>query len=172
MKNDYKVIESSVEIYYTNKKGKEYTVLVDIEDFERILEYKRSVYVCEYYTKNAKTPYANVRIYGPNGSRIQLSKFILGNCREGLEVDHINRQPLDNRKQNLRLVDHHTNCLNRNYNNKQSKSGIKGVHWCNTNKLWKVTRTIKGKHLSYGYFKTIEEAIPIAKEVYKDRPSN
>jgi hypothetical protein len=166
VKNTYKIIDNYVEIYYKNKKGKDYTILVDLEDLDRIIEYKRSIYVCEYYTKNAKTPYMNARIYGPKGSKIQLTKFLLGNCQEDLEVDHINRNTLDNRKSNLRLVNHQTNCLNRR-SNRKSKSGIKGIHWCNTHKLWKVTKSENGKHLNFGYFKTIEEAIPVAKEIYK-----
>jgi hypothetical protein len=166
LKNNYKIMDNYSEIYFTNTKDKTFTVIVDTEDLHRLLEYGRNLYVSEYYTKNAKTSYKRARIYGTKGVKIPVVEFILGCYSKNLEIDHINRNPLDNRKENLRLVDHHTNCMNR-ANNKKSKSGIKGVHWCNTHKLWKVTKSEKGKHLNFGYFKNLEDAIPVAKEIYK-----
>ena len=47
---------------------------------------------------------------------------------EGLEVDHINRNGLDNSIENLRLVDRQTNVCNTGCR-KDSKTGVKGVSY-------------------------------------------
>lgn len=83
-----------------------------------------------------------------------------GEIPEGFEIDHINRNKLDNRLENLRLLTHKENLWN-----KESK----GYCWIATYKKWKATITANGvvKHL--GYFKTEDkahEAYIIAKQKY------
>lgn len=48
---------------------------------------------------------------------------------QGLEVDHINGDGLDNRRCNLRICTHRQNCQNRKPNNKSRFSKYKGVSW-------------------------------------------
>lgn len=61
----------------------------------------------------------------------------------GMVVDHINRNPLDNRKGNLRVVTVAQNALNAQQRN--SKSGYIGVRWDNNKQLWLAYITIQGK---------------------------
>jgi hypothetical protein len=53
-----------------------------------------------------------------------LARIIL-KAKKGQIVDHINREPLDNRKSNLRIVTHRQNMLNRILKN---STGFIGVH--------------------------------------------
>lgn len=66
------------------------------------------------------------------------------------EIDHINKDSLDNRWANLREATHQENCQNRRFS--RSKSGVHGVGLHNGK--WRAR--INGDHI--GYFKTVEEA--------------
>lgn len=48
----------------------------------------------------------------PQGKKIYLHRFLM-DSPEGLIVDHINHQTLDNRRENLRVVTHSENMKNR-----------------------------------------------------------
>lgn len=85
-----------------------------------------------------------------------MHRYILGNCEE-LEIDHINRNPLDNRKCNLRFVTKSENQLNKKcqYNN---KIGYKGIR-IRDNGTYQARIMINGKSISIGHFKSLNEAI-------------
>lgn len=71
-----------------------------------------------------------------------------------LQVDHINGNKLDNRKENLRLC---TNASN-NRNKKALKGKYKGVYWSKSNKCWIAQITKNYKNMYLGSFKTAKEA--------------
>ena len=86
----------------------------------------------------------------------------MGKPPEGLETDHINRDKLDNRRENLRFVTHRENLLNRS---SKSASGVKGVYFCSgRSKPWRAQITRYGKRVNIGYYKSIEEAAAAVKE--------
>ena len=76
---------------------------------------------------------------------------------EGSETDHINGNKLDNRRKNLRVVNH---AENNRYRSKQKNntSGYKGVAWNKTLKYWVAYIKVNQKRLNLGYFKNKEEA--------------
>lgn len=57
---------------------------------------------------------------------------------KGYEVDHIDGNPRNNKRNNLRICTHHQNCMNRGFS-KNNTSGFKGVSWDKR----------KGKYVSY-----------------------
>lgn len=78
----------------------------------------------------------------------------LTKCPNGLEVDHINGDPLDNIRNNLRIVTHAQNLRNRKIN-KNTTSGFKGVR--NNHGRWQAYINF-GKFICLGNFSTKEEA--------------
>ena len=68
-------------------------------------------------------------------------------------VDHINRNKLDNRVENLRVISQRENCVK---TGKTSK--YMGVHFCNTNKKYIAKTSIKGENKYIGKFDNEYEA--------------
>lgn len=87
-------------------------VLIDDEDYSLIKEKKIKVRISNLHKK---TPYKSVVFWDSKIHKrkyVILARFLL-NAPEDMEVDHINRNSLDNRKENLRLCTHRQNTVNR-----------------------------------------------------------
>lgn len=82
---------------------------------------------------------------------------LIMNCPNNKEVDHIDKNTLNNKKSNLRICTHSQNCLNRNSPNIKKTSKYKGVSYrtdineCNKNK-WRAQISYKGKKCLIGVF--------------------
>ena len=87
-------------------------------------------------------------------------------CNErGKVVDHINRNKLDNRRSNLRIVSYGFN--NRNKDKRVGASSkFKGVYLHHSNK-WQAYINIDGKRCSLGLFEKEEDAAARYQEEYK-----
>jgi len=75
-------------------------------------------------------------------------------------IDHINRNKIDNRIENLRILTNQQNQFNAN---------IKGYSWCKHKKRWRACIRIDDNQIHLGYFKKEEdarEAYLKGKEVY------
>lgn len=75
----------------------------------------------------------------------------------GVEVDHINRNRLDNRRCNLRLTDRGGNTRNCSRNRKNT-SGYKGVYGPDRSGHWVASVVYQGKAYHLGSYLTAEEA--------------
>lgn len=103
--------------------------LVDAQDADLVLPYRwqlqSSVYGTRYAIRFKKRNRVSTKFY--------MHREILG-AAAGLEVDHINGNGLDNRRQNLRLVSHQENMMNRAGSFKTSR--YKGVHRDRARNKW------------------------------------
>lgn len=74
-------------------------------------------------------------------------------------VDHLNHNGLDNRYENLRVVDHRTNMKNLQ-RVKTGASGFQGVHLDKrkTNKCWQARIRVDYKKIGLGYYTDASEA--------------
>jgi len=83
---------------------------------------------------------------------VLLHRFIAGSTKgDGMVVDHIDRNPLNNSKSNLRKCTKGQN--NRNVaKRKTNTSGYKGVIWYKKYNKWSAQIKVNGKHHSLGYF--------------------
>lgn len=118
----------------------------DLEDYDKIKN------ICWHVNNNKN------RVYGRyKGKNIEISKIITNNTSE--LIDHINLNPRDNRKSNLRVATIRQNQFNRKGYGKMSKFGLKGIHWNVSNKKWQCRVRRDGKIMYNKYFYYIEDAI-------------
>lgn len=82
---------------------------------------------------------------------------------EGLLIDHVNHNKLDNRKVNLEIVTHSDNVFNRKGAQINNTSGQRGVHKTGRGK-WAVRFTKQGVTEYVGTFSCIEEAKKVSRE--------
>jgi hypothetical protein len=131
--------------------NKAMSALVDIADYRNIKDYKWHI------VKKGNTFYA--RWDKRNDFRhivIFMHHLILGD-KEGLYIDHINGNGLDNRRCNLRHCSHKQNMANR-YGNSNSSSKYKGVSWHKDKEMWCAYIFENNKLNHLGYFINEHEA--------------
>ena len=123
------------------------TAIVDDEDFKELSKFKwycnhgYAVRCIALETGRQKTAWMHTAIMGE---------------QKGLEIDHINGNPLDNRKENLRHVTHAQNQCNSIARGGSSK--YKGVCWKKERGKWFVQIQKNGKRCHLGYYKTEQDA--------------
>lgn len=106
-RNDIEIFENHAEIILRDKHGQERErALIDLDDVEKVKNIKWRLRV----GKGNCTSY----VYGftPEQNVLKLHRLIT-DCPVELEVDHKNRNGLDNRKCNLKICTHKENCKNR-----------------------------------------------------------
>lgn len=134
-------------------KYKDREVLVDKEDLPRLLEYRWCI-------SKSGPNYLRVISLCRTKPRTRLARLVL-NAPKGKIVDHINQNPLDNRKENLRLCNKSQNAMNSKIRT-DNTSGIRGVS--PYRRGWIAQIGVNTKNVLLGYFKCIKDAIKVRKE--------
>jgi len=151
--NEIITYDNYAEIVLYNKKQKENgRAIIDIEDIDKCRIYKWCLQKGEdEWSDYAKTIANNKNLY--------LHKLVFSNeqYEDNLEIDHINRNGLDNRKNNLRIGTKNKNKANvKQINN---NSGFTGVCIHKTTNQWRAYVTVNYKSIHLGLFDNIEDAI-------------
>ena len=141
-----------------------HTVFIDEEKWEEVSQYTWSL------RKKCNTYYAKTQINHPDGgwlycprngqrrrkTTLQLHTLVMP-CPKGKQIDHINGNGLDNRKDNLHVVDPRQNSQNTQIS-KLNTSGYKGVSWYRQHGKWLAKINDRGRRYFLGYFDSIIEA--------------
>lgn len=136
-------------------------ILFDSEDWALVVRHRWRINRKKKYVRAAihqKRPLPQINVF--------LHRLIMGLGRgRTVQVDHINRNPLDNRRINLRLASNSQNNSNRNQSNKRvNPSGYRGVY-SYPNKsgkkriISKITVNNKTIPLGYNFSSELEAAI-------------
>jgi hypothetical protein len=118
-------------------------VLVDDEDFERVSQYKWSIRgdhkgAVGRYTFTHKTKHHT------------LAQEVMQQPR--VMFDHIDRNPLNNQKSNLRVASYAANAYNSTKTLGKFTSQYKGVYWDKIKGKWRARITVQQKLKSLGEF--------------------
>lgn len=97
------------------------------------------------------------------GSQLRLHRLLLTDIPKGLVVDHINRNKMDNRRKNLRIVTQKENGQNTGVHSNNT-SGVPGVFFDNRAKRWRAQITRDGKTAHVGIFDCFDDAVSARKE--------
>ena len=130
--------------------------IVDDEDYGWISEWKW--YAVWYKSVNDYHAMRKVRL-GPKKRRgYAMARQILGLMPEDPRwADHINGIPLDNRRENLRIVTPSENGKNHKIS-KRNKSGKDGVYFHKRDQQWAAYITVNRKRIYLGYHPTFLSA--------------
>ena len=142
-KNEIIEYDDYAEIILYDKDNNEVArTMIDLECIESVKKYKwylkQGGYVCR---ENAN----------------YLHRFIM-NPPDDMVVDHINRNKLDNRRENLRICTPHENSFNASIK-RNNTSGVPGVSFDKSRNKWVAYITINKERKNLGLYKTKEEAI-------------
>lgn len=134
----------------------------DLADYEKIKDYcwryNPDGYVVGYDRRHCK--------------HIKLHRLVMDIEDPLIEVDHIihlprNEHKIDNRKQNLRIVNRSQNCMNTAIY-KNNSSGYRGVSWHSRMQKWLARIQVDGKNIYLGSFTDKEEAHRIYEQAAKE----
>lgn len=114
--------------------------LVDDEDYDRVCAHRWCFHNIRGYHR------AVSRI---NGELVSMADFILG-VISGQEVDHINHDTLDNRRENIRPCTRSQNLMNARKRTGQCSSRFKGIWWDKSVERWHAEITVRGNTTRVG----------------------
>lgn len=132
VKNIITIKNGYAEMIVTNKRFGKVKTFIDIEDVEKVKQYKW--YVHESKKKGCKSKLYIKAIV--NGTSLYLHRFLIDD-ETSMEIDHIDGDSLNNRKSNLRLVSRLENSVNLKARH-TNKSGVKNVRWRTEKNRWYV----------------------------------
>lgn len=138
-------------VKYTREDGEYF--IIDAEDYQAVSS-------INWYPRPSG-PYGRKTWYGAKVKQYLHQFILLQNgikVPKGYEVDHINRNPFDNRKCNLRVVTHQENMMNQSVMS-SNKSGVTGVRYKPQSGKWCSTLTYNKNRMFLGYFCDKDEAI-------------
>lgn len=94
---------------------------------------------------------------GLKKGRLVLLHRLIMNAPRGVEIDHINRNRLDNRRENLRFATDAENVRNAKLSKKNS-TGFKGVYFCQVTIRWVAAIRVNGRNYHLGSYDSAEKA--------------
>lgn len=117
--------------------------LID-DDLEQLLRYPWRISIGGYAFRHSE-------------EKILMHRQVFGVVPTGFVIDHINRNRLDNRRDNLRAIPSGANAQNVGAY-KNSRSGVRGVFWDASRRKFVAQVRHAGRNHNLGRFDSMEEA--------------
>ena len=142
---------------------KGYVALIDQDDYDKVMEFSHSWQALTL--KNGLVYAKTNKRYGPRWQNQKRCTYLhmlimgrVGFVSDNKKIDHEDGNGLNCRKDNLRLLSHSANLLNRRGLQTNNESGVTGVNWHKPRQKWCAEIWFEGKKYYLGLFHTIEEA--------------
>jgi len=133
-------------IGWTSNTNREF--YFDLDDYDKIKKY------CWSETSNKNNDYHRLEARDSTLNRSIAMHYLI----KGKYCDHIDRNPLNNKKSNLRPATVEQNAKNISLY-KNNKSGFIGVGWSKKHSKWRAYIKAENKHMHLGYFENKDDAI-------------
>lgn len=133
--------------------------LVDDADFEWVNQWKWYLNDNGYAIRSI---YIRLSVGKYTSKHIRMHREI-NKTPDGFDTDHINRDKLDNRKENLRTVTRSQNTINVGLR-ANNKSGHIGIYWDKFTNKWRAEIKINYKKITLGRFINIDDAIIVRRK--------
>jgi len=127
---------------------------VDDSDFKELNKHK-------WYCTSAGYAVREVK-----GKTLLMHRVLL-DAQKPFDVDHIDGNPLNNQRENIRIVTHAQNTQQRVHLNKNNSSGVTGICWWKRDGKWRARIYVNGKEIHLGLFAKKEDAITARKDAEK-----
>lgn len=170
MRNPYRVEGNLVYIHLNRRNGNHKETVIELADLPLVDSFTGTWYAA--WCRSTKGFYARGNIIGSKPrKRIGLHALLFDFPLPPLEVDHANHNTLDNRRENLAVVTHHQNVLNRRLDSPTMmlprSLRSKGYTYLKAVDRWRVKLTRSGKVVFQQTVATEADAIKLAAEVRK-----
>lgn len=142
--NDYEFSNDGYVIGYTSNTRKQF--IFDIDDYEKVSKYHWYEETNGYIRSSSKK----------KENRFHIHRLIMG-FPDGIGIDHINHNILDNRKSNLRAATTSQNAMNR-IKGSNNTSGTSGVVWVKSRNKWKSQIKFNNQLIFLGEYDKFEDA--------------
>lgn len=171
MNNSYEIRGDTTVIFLRKKDGSTLETEIDTYKLSKAKEFPNSWF--------AHTDKKSGRVYvhgnepaKPNSGRGSKRKLIclhrfLTDAPFGYVVDHVDRNPLNNKMSNLRIVTQGENTQNARKTKTTTSSGVRGVYWHKKNNKWAAKVQIRGKSTFLGLYDDLQEAEKVVVEYRK-----
>lgn len=142
IKNEYIRLSDCALLLITNKKGEVTTVYIDNDDVDYVMKKQWCISSKGYVVSDS--------------GNLLLHRYLMSDTLSEdntLDIDHLDGNPLNNTRDNLRLSTRSENCSNKTIS--IGKSGVLNIRWIPSRYSWKV----EFKHHSSKNFKNFYEAL-------------
>lgn len=136
--------------------GRGFVAVIDADDIDKVSNYRWHVHS---FSKNGLPLYAST---SAKAAKNAMMHHLICPVRPGYEVDHRDRDTLNNRRRNLREATDSNNSSNKAF--KPGRSGYVGVRLCKKTQRWEARLSFQGERRYLGSFVTPKEAAVVRDE--------
>lgn len=151
-RNDFKIFGDHVEVYYfVNKTNSVVTMLLDRDIWEQYHEH--------FFHLQGEPPYVNIYV---EGERVRVHRLVMNLPARYCDIDqeivyHLDRNTLDNRRSNLKIVDYTGNARSRSFFS-DNDSGVSDVTLTACKSRWRV-RFARENKIKATVFDSLSDAV-------------
>lgn len=143
---------------------KKYKWLFDLEDYEKI----KDIYWNAINSRGMKNQHYAAGTDTIKHKTVLMSRIVMDlSDNDKRQIDHINHDITDNRKNNLRICSTFENCVNKGIFSNNT-SGVTGVDWSKNRNKWRARISNHGHDYTIGFFNDINDAIIARKKAEQE----